>query len=60
MSREFDPKPQIPRRRKAAVDPYTAKIPKERSKQRREDALRHAVNHRDVDAFEDYDDEHDF
>lgn len=58
MAREFQPK-SIPRSRKKSPDPYTAKIVKERSKTRCEDALRHAVNHRDADAFEDYD-ENDF
>lgn len=40
---------------KQEPNPYTARILKSPSKQEREDTLRHAVRHRDTDAFEDYD-----
>ena len=41
-------------RKKDRVDPYNARILKSRSKQRREDSLRHAVRHNDLEALELY------
>lgn len=50
------PQPRPPHgRRKPPVDPYTSKIVKPPSQQRRDTTLRHAVTHKDADAFEDYD-----
>jgi len=46
--------PAVTRRKKDTIDPYTAKIRKSKSKQRREQDLKHAVTHRDLDALEDY------
>lgn len=41
-------------RRKDRIDPYTAKILKHTSKQRRETSLKHAVRHHDDEALELY------
>jgi hypothetical protein len=50
---QHDKKPSAFRKRER-VDPYHAKIVKTRSKQRREDSLRHAVRHNDEEALELY------
>lgn len=42
-------------RRKPPVDPYKSKIVKPPSQQQRDNALRHAVTHRDGEALEDWD-----
>jgi hypothetical protein len=47
-----DKKPQV--RKKDRVDPYTTRIMKTKSKQRRESDLRHAVTHNDLEALELY------
>ena len=47
----------VPKSRKAQPDPYTAKIKKVPSKRELEDTLRHAVNHHDFNALEDYDEQ---
>lgn len=47
----------VPKSRKTQPDPYTAKIKKVPSKRELEDTLRHAVNHHDFNALEDYDEE---
>lgn len=44
-----------PPRRPQAPNPYTSKIVKPPTKQHLRDTLRHAVSHRDNDAYEDYD-----
>ncbi len=49
-----DKKPNYTRRAQG-INPYTAKILKPPSQQHLKDTLRHAVSHRDDDAFEDYD-----
>lgn len=46
-------RPRISKKREPS--PYVSKIIKRPSKQRLEDALRHAVSHSDLDALEDYD-----
>lgn len=48
---------QQTRSRKREPNAYNSKIIKPPSKARLEQELRHAVTHRDNDAFEDYDDE---
>jgi hypothetical protein len=42
------------------MDWQTAKIPHSRSEQRRNNALKHAVTHADMEALEDYDEVPDF
>lgn len=44
-----------PLSKKREPSPYVSKIIKRPSKQRLEDALRHAVSHSDMDALDDYD-----
>jgi hypothetical protein len=60
MSKQaFDKRPTPGPRKKDRIDPYTSRILKTKSKARREQNLKHAVTHGDVDALEDYD-EYDF
>ena len=55
MSKPHGDKKPNHARRANSLNPYTAKIVKPPSKQHLKDTLRHAVNHQDTDAYEDYD-----
>lgn len=57
MSRDRQKKSTPIRSRKPQPDPYTARIKKTPSKRELDTTLRHAVQHHDFDALEDYDED---